>query len=183
MPEAIKETDCLYLMYSSRARVDAALWHFKVCSEWDAAAGWGSRCRSRHVCMDPGADPLHVTVRCGTEKSWRAGRALGHCWVLSSGGWPCSFRTSLGISADVSPSKINLSTCMFFAISNKLPGHLHYHIFPRVGCTKRIMQAYKCWRLSFFGLFVKTKHPPDFPPGPSKLPASGHIFLCELLAQ
>lgn len=129
----------------------------------------GSQCRSRHVCMDPRADPLHVS--CMLEKSWRVGRALGHCWVLSSGGWPCSFRNSLGFSAeaDVSHSKINLSTCRFFAISNKLPEHLHCHILPRVGNKEgcvwhagiQVLMTKLLWP------FVKTKGSTlQFPPRP-----------------
>lgn len=183
MPEAIKETDYLCLTYSNR--VDAALWHFKVCSKW-AAPVWlgipvhiqarvhGSRCRSS------------TCVTCAAEESWRAGRALGHCWALSSGGSPRSCRTSLGIFAevDVSHSKINLSTRRFFAIRDKLPGHPHYHILPRVGSKRRSM-CLTCRRASAkdFGLLWRLNTFQFSPSGPFKLAASGHIFLRELSAE
>lgn len=174
---------CVWHTATGLVRVDAALWHFRVgCCCWlgvpvqTQARGHGSQCRPS------------TCVTCAAQKSWRAGRALGHCWVLSSGRWPCFFRTSLGISAEVDLSHSKL----IYPLGHSLLLVINYlDIFITTYCLGWEANKEFCvWHAGIQVLktkllwpFVKTKQPLVSPSDPFKWTASGHIFLCELLAQ
>lgn len=183
MPGAIKETDYLCLTYSNR--VDAALWHFKVCSKWAAAGGQESQRRSSHGCMDPSADPLRVSPVLqwspeGQGKHWATAESSAQegdhtpselVWV--------SLQKQMSVTAKL----IYPLACSLLLVINYLDIFITTYCIGWEANKEVCVKHAGMLKTKFLWLFVKTKHSPVFPAGPFKLAASGHIFLCELLAQ